>query len=273
MITVSSSCLKRYYKDHTKPKRSIDMQATEFSPLLEKVAKKEHEHNLACQECALYRICLPLGLHSNDLAQLDKIIKRSQTLARGQNLFATTSPFQSIFVVRSGSFKTTIMAKDGREQVTGFYFPGEFVGLDAIYQQAYQSNARALESSTVCELPFENLQEIGEGMPQLQVQMMTRLSKELSNDKSLMFLLGKKTAEEKLATFLLSLSKRFGERGFSADNFQLSMSRSDIANHLGLAIETVSRLFTRFNDQGLIQADGKALTLVSKEGLEALCGQ
>jgi CRP/FNR family transcriptional regulator len=248
------------------------MSSGDIAPLLKDYAKAEHEHNLACEECALYRLCLPLGLHSKDLAQLDKIIKRSQTFSRGKSLFSLSSPFTSIFVVRSGSFKTTINAKDGREQVTGFYFPGEFIGLDAIYSQAYQSSARALESSTVCELPFENLQEIGAGMPQLQVQMMTRLSKELSSDKSLMFLLGKKTAEEKLATFLLSLSKRFEDRGFSAETFQLSMSRGDIANHLGLAIETVSRLFTRFNEEGYIQIENKSLTISDKDRLEALCG-
>jgi CRP/FNR family transcriptional regulator len=174
--------------------------------------------------------------------------------------------------VRSGAFKTTVAATDGREQVTGFYFPGEFIGMDAIYEQAYKSNAKALESSSVCELPFEKLQELGASMPQLQVQMMSRLSKELSGDKTLMFMLGKKTAEEKLATFLLSISKRFQDRGFSAKDFQLSMSRGDIANHLGLAVETVSRLFTRFQDEGLIATHNKVISLRDVERLKQLCG-
>ncbi len=247
-------------------------QLNNVTPLFKDLAKVEHEHNLACQECSLYRLCLPLGLHNNDLAQLDKILKRTQNYARGQSLFSSDSPFNSIFVVRSGSFKTTVQASDGREQVTGFYFPGEFIGMDAIYQQAYQSTAKALESSSVCELPFDRLQELGATMPQLQVQMMSRLSKELSGDKSLMFLLGKKTAEEKLATFLLSLSRRFQDRGFSANDFQLSMSRSDIANHLGLAVETVSRLFTRFQDEGLIQIQNKAISLQDSDKLKQLCG-
>ena len=247
-------------------------QANNVTPLFRDLAKVEHDHHIACQECSLYRLCLPLGLHSNDLVQLDKVIKRSQGLNRGQALFGTDTPFKSIFVVRSGSFKTTVQASDGREQVTGFYFPGEFVGLDAIYQQEYQSSAKALESSSVCELPFDKLQEFGATMPQLQLQMMTRLSKELSGDKSLMFLLGKKTAEEKLATFLLSLSKRFQDRGFSARDFQLSMSRGDIANHLGLAIETVSRLFTRFQDEGLIMIQQKSISLLDHDKLKKLCG-
>jgi CRP/FNR family transcriptional regulator len=121
-------------------------------------------------------------------------------------------------------------------------------------------------------LPFDRLQDIGANMPQLQVQMMSRLSKELSGDKSLMFLLGKKTAEEKLATFLLAISKRFQDRGFSAKEFHLSMSRGDIANHLGLAVETVSRLFSRFQDEGLIQIENKSIQLIDIEKLNNLCG-
>jgi CRP/FNR family transcriptional regulator len=247
-------------------------QLNNVTPLFRDLAKVEHDHNIACQECALYSLCLPLGLHSDDLAQLDKIINRSQSYSRAQSLFSTETPFDSIFVVRSGSFKTTVQASDGREQVTSFYFPGEFIGMDAIHGKAYQSTAKALESSTVCALPFNRLQEFSATMPQLQAQMMSRLSKELSGDKNLMFLLGKKTAEEKLATFLLSISKRFQDRGFSAKDFQLSMSRGDIANHLGLAVETVSRLFTRFQDDGLIKIQNKAISLVDSDKLKHLCG-
>lgn len=247
-------------------------QLNNVTPLFKDLAKVEHDHQIACQECALYRLCLPLGLHNNDLAKLDSIIERSKSLSRGQSLFNAETPFKSVFVVRSGCFKTTVDAVDGREQVTGFYFPGEFIGMDAIYQQAYQSSAKALETSTVCELPYDKLQQFSATIPQLQTQMLNRLSKELSGDKSLMFLLGKKTAEEKLATFLLSLSRRFQERGFSARDFQLSMSRGDIANHLGLAIETVSRLFSRFQDEGLIRIQNKGLTLLDTEKLKQLCG-
>lgn len=247
-------------------------QATNVTPLFNDLAKIERDHTVACQECSLYRLCLPLGLHNNDLVRLDTIIKRSQNYKRGHTLFTDEQPFKSLFVVRSGSFKTTISASDGREQVTSFYFPGEFIGLDAIHQSEYQSNAKALESSSVCELPYEMLQEIGEEMPQLQIQMLTRLSKELAGDKNLMLLLGKKTADEKLATFLLSLSKRFKERGFSATDFQLSMSRSDIANHLGLAVETISRLFSRFQEEGLISIAGKALSVKDVEKLKQICG-
>ncbi len=247
-------------------------QSNDIQPLIENLAKFEHEHQIACQDCSLYRLCLPLGLHRDDLLQLDKIIKRSQSYQRGQGLFDTNADFTSLYVVRSGSFKTTISASDGREQVTGFYFPGEFIGLDAIHLNAYQSNAVALESSTVCELPYDTLQDLGSNMPQFQLQLLTRISKELAGDKSLMLLLGKKTSDEKFATYLLSLSRRFSDRGFSAHEFQLTMSRSDIANHLGLAVETVSRLFSRFQGKGLIAINGKVISITDKDQIEALCG-
>ena len=247
-------------------------QMINVAPLFKDMAKLEHDHRVACQECALYRLCLPLGLHSKDLAQLDKIIKRSQNHKRGETLFTTEHAFKSLYVVRSGSFKTTISASNGRDQVTGFYFPGEFIGLDALYQASYQSNAKALETSSVCELPFDALQALGEAMPQLQIQLLSRLSKELSGDKSLMLLLGKKTADEKLATFLLSFSKRFSDRGFSASEFHLTMSRGDIANHLGLAVETVSRVFSRLQEEGLITIIGKEIVLRDIDKIKDLCG-
>ena len=247
-------------------------QTTNVTPLFNDLATIEHDRNVACHACSLYSLCLPLGLNNQDLVKLDSIIERSQNYKRGHALFNTEQAFKSLFVVRSGSFKTTISAAGGRDQVTGFYFPGEFIGLDAIHQQNYQSNAKSLESSSVCELPFDNMEELGKGMPQLQIQMLTRISKELAGDKSFMLLLGKKTADEKLATFLLSLSKRFQKRGFSATEFQLSMSRSDIANHLGLAVETISRLFSRFQEEGLISVAGKTLSMNDIEKLRQLCG-
>mgnify|MGYP002153685935 CR=1 FL=1 len=246
-------------------------QSNNITPLFNDLSKIEHEH-VACQDCSLYRLCLPLGLHNNDLMKLDKIINRSKDYKRGQPLFSDRDIFKSLYIVRSGSFKTTISASNGRDQVTGFYFPGEFIGLDAIHHDSYQSTAKALESSSVCELPYDHLQAIGQDMPQLQIQLLTRLSKELSSDKSLMLLLGKKTADEKLATYLLSLSKRFKDRGFSASDFQLSMSRGDIANHLGLAVETISRIFSRFQADGLISIAGKAISLRDMEKLKQLCG-
>ena len=226
---------------------------------------------VACDDCSLYSLCLPLGLNNQDLGRLDKIIDRNDSLPRGGVLFQAQMPFKSLYVVRSGSFKTTISTGNGHDQITGFYFPGEFIGLDAIYADAYQSTATALESSTLCALPFDRLTALGADIPPLQMHILRRSSKELANDKSLMLLLGKKSADAKLATYLLSLSARFQERGFSSTEFRLSMPRKDIANHLGLAVETISRLFTRFQKQNLITINNKHIKLLNLPQLKALC--
>ena len=226
---------------------------------------------VACGNCSLYSLCLPLGLNNDDLDRLDEIIERKTRYQRHDILFQQGSHFTSLFVVRSGTFKTIVTDLNGREQITGFYFPGEFIGLDAIYAENYLSTATALETSTLCVLPFERLQELGTDIPQLQINMLRRSSKEMANDKSLMILLGKNNAEAKLATYLLSLSARFQERGFSATKFRLSMPRKDIANHLGLAVETISRLFSRFKARELISVSGKTLTLLNIPELQSLC--
>ncbi len=228
---------------------------------------------VACDSCSLYSLCLPLGLNDSDLSQLDQIIDRKEHYQRNDILFRADTPFTSLFVVRSGTFKTTVTDSNGHEQITGFYFPGEFIGLDAIYTESYQATATAIETSTLCTLPFDRLQALGADIPQLQINILRRSSKELSNDKSLMILLSKNNADAKLATYLLSLSARFQERGFSASKFRLSMPRKDIANHLGLAVETISRLFARFQKEQLITVAGKSITLVDLPKLQALCDQ
>ena len=247
-------------------------QTSNIQPLIEDLAKREQEQQIACEDCSLYRLCLPLGLHRDDLLLLDEIVMRSGNYQAKQSLFTATEAFSTLFVVRSGSFKTMISTSNGREQVTWFYFPGEFVGLEALHMPSYQSSAVALETSSICALPYQKVQALGEKLPRLQSQLLNRLSKELAGDKNFMLLLGKKTSEEKLATYLLSLSKRFELRGFSAKQFVLTMSRSDIANHLGLAVETISRVFTKFQDDGLIKTEGKVVSLAEIERLQALCG-
>tara|TARA_R110002111_G_scaffold259217_1_gene329012 strand:+ start:884 stop:1360 length:477 start_codon:yes stop_codon:yes gene_type:complete len=156
------------------------LQSDTISPLIEDLAKLENKHQVACQACALYRLCLPLGLHREDLILLDQLVKRRQDYKRRQALFNTNDSFNALYVVRSGSFKTTISTINGREQVTGFYFPGEFIGLDAIHMPVYQSTAVALESSSVCAVPFDSLQTLGESLPRLQIQLLTRLSRGIS---------------------------------------------------------------------------------------------
>ncbi len=212
---------------------------------------------VACKDCNLFQLCLPVGIDEQELEELDSIIKRRRPLKRGDHLFQVGSPFQSIYAVRSGSIKTYTPTEDGYEQVTGFHLPGELLGLDAINLEHHPCAAKALETTSLCEIPFNRLEELSTHLPSLQHQLLKIMSKEILHDQSLLMLLGKKSAEERLAALLLSLSTRYQQRGFSPTDFYLSMSRNDIGNYLGLAVETVSRLFSRFQEEGVLEVQRK----------------
>ncbi|MEJ2345932.1 MAG: fumarate/nitrate reduction transcriptional regulator Fnr [Gammaproteobacteria bacterium] len=227
---------------------------------------------VACKQCMLHQLCLPIGIDGGDLDRLEQIIHRSRPLKRGEHLFNQGEGFRSIYAVRSGSLKTYTISDTGQEQITGFHLPGELVGLDAIVSEHHPCAARALETTSYCEIPFDRLEELSGHLPSLRHQLLRLMSKEILRDQELLMLLGKRTAEERLATLLVSLSARFKERGFSAQEFHLSMSRNDIGNYLGLAVETVSRLFTRFQDQELMEVNGKHVRLLDAGALSRLTG-
>lgn len=222
---------------------------------------------VACEKCSLHQLCLPLGLASEDVEKLDKIIKRKRPLQRGEYLFQCEDDFNAIYAIRSGSFKTFTTTSEGEEQITGFHLPGELVGFDALTNGTHRADARALETSSVCEIPYDRLEELSMAIPGLQRQLLRIMSREILEDQDLMIWLGKKTAEERLALLLLRISDRFRARGFSPVDFNLSMSRTDIANYLGLAVETVSRLFTRFQESGLLTVERKHVVIHNLERL------
>ena len=211
-----------------------------------------------------------MGLDPEDMDRLDRIIKRSRPLHRGDHLFRESDAFHCLYIVKTGSVKTYAPSEDGGEQVLGFHLPGELIGLDAIENANHKCSAKVLETSAICEIPFGHLEELSTSMPSLQHQMYRLLSREISQDESMLTLLGKNNAEERLAAFLLSLSGRFKRRGFSPYDFYLSMSRHEIGNYLGLAVETVSRLFTRFQDEGLLEVERKHIQLLDLQRLENL---
>jgi CRP/FNR family transcriptional regulator len=227
---------------------------------------------VACRNCSLSSLCLPMGLASEDVERLDEIVKRTRPLHRGDFLFRDGDRFRSLYVVKTGSVKTFAPSPEGGEQVLGFHLPGEIIGLDAIDKDAHACSAKVLETSAICEIPFTRLEELTAIIPSLQHQMYRLLSKEIGHDTDMLLLLGKKNAEERLAAFLLSMSKRLHKRGLSATDFYLSMSRHEIGNYLGLAVETVSRLFTRFQEDGLMRVDRKHIQLKDVNALEALVG-
>lgn len=216
---------------------------------------------VTCPHCSLYGVCSIPGLDPNRKNRLDSVIKRRQPLQRGDTLFQVHEPFQSIYCVKSGSVKTYFTTADGEELITGFYMPGELVGLEALSVGHSDATARALETSSFCEIPMDQLQELAEEIPALQRRLLDLMSLEIAHLQTLTVLLSRKSAEERIATFLLSLSSRLGYRGFSPKEFHLRMTRNDIGNYLGLAVETVSRVFTRFNDSGLITVRRRYVTL------------
>lgn len=225
---------------------------------------------VACQNCSLASLCLPMGLTPADVEKLEAIVKRSRPLRRGDHLFEASAPFRSLYAIKTGSVKTYTLGPDGTEQVLGFHLPGELVGMDAIQNEQHRCSARVLETTTVCELPFGRLEDLAGHVPSLQHQLFRLLSKEISQENDMMALLGRSPAEERLASFLLGMSDRYRRRGFSPREFILSMSRQEIGSYLGLALETVSRLFTRFQDDGILRVERKHIEIVDMDRLKAI---
>lgn len=193
-------------------------------------------------------------------------------MSRGSHIFRVGDNFQAVYAVRSGSVKTYTLGNDGNEQVTGFHLPGELVGLDAISTDEHPCAAITLETTSLCPIPFTQLQALSSSIPSLGKQMLRIMSKEILTDEHHLMILGKKSAEERLASMLLSLSKRFHQRGFSATEFNLTMSRNDIGNYLGLAVETVSRVFTRFQEQQILSAQRKFIQIHQITKLQEISG-
>lgn len=225
---------------------------------------------VACRNCGLAGLCLPLGLESGDVERLDAIIERNKPLHRGHHLFQMGDTFRNLYVVKTGTIKTYTQCPNGSEQVVGFHLPGEVIGLDGIELNRHGCSAKALETSAICELPFERLEELTAELPSLQHQIFRLMSKEITKDTSLLILLGNSTAEERLAAFLLSLSSRFHSRGFSGTEFHLSMSRQEIGSYLGLALETVSRLFTHFQESKILEVNRKYVVILDPDRLAGI---
>lgn len=211
-----------------------------------------------------------MGLDQGDIERLDKIVNRSKPYHRNDYLFREGDTFKGIYAVKTGSIKTYVSREDGSDQVLGFHLPGEIIGLDAIESGVHGCTAKILETTAVCLIPYEKLEKLSVEIPSLQHQMFRLMSREISNESSMLILLGKKNADERLATFLLSLSQRYKQRGFSSQEFNLSMSRNEIGNYLGLAVETISRLFTRFQDEGILKVERKHVELIDIEALKRI---
>ena len=215
----------------------------------------------ACSSCSLRELCLPIGLEASDMDRLDRLVTRRKQIQRGEHVFRVGVPFQFLFAIRTGFFKTYELQEDGQEHITGFHMAGEIIGMDAISSDQNTCNAVALEDSELCEIPFPQLEGLCREIPALQHQFHKLMSREIIRDHGIMMLLGGMRTEERLAAFLLNLSQRYAARGYSASEFHLRMTRAEIGHYLGMKLETVSRTLTKFQEQGLIAVNNKHIEL------------
>jgi len=226
-----------------------------------------------CSSCSLRELCLPVGLSVEEMRELEQLVLVRRPVKRGEYLFRANDPFDSLYAVRVGFFKTKVLLEDGREQVTGFHMAGELIGLDGIGTERHTCDAVALENSDVCVIPFERLEHLSREMEALQRHFHKIMSREIVREHGVMMLLGSMRAEERLAAFLLNLSQRLLLRGYSPTEFNLRMTRDEIGSYLGLKLETVSRVLSRFQDEGLIAVAQKNIGIKNAAGLRAVVGR
>lgn len=241
-------------------------------PVVLKPAALTAKAAVACSSCCLKGVCLPCDLGGRDLDRFDAIATAKRRIGREASLYHGGDAFVSLYAIRSGAFKTVGVSCQGDEKITGFYLAGEMLGLEAINIGRHGYSAIALEDSEVCAIPFAALEKMTLAVPALQHQLFRVLSSDIARDQGLMLLLGSMSAEQRLAAFLLGLSRRYQRLGFAADRFILRMTREEIGNYLGLTLETVSRLLSRFQREGLIGVHQREIELKNAGSLRDLVG-
>lgn len=227
----------------------------------------------ACSSCNLHDLCLPRGMSDAEVAELERIVAHSRPYARGKTVFRADQPFRAIYVARSGAIKTYTLGSDGVEQIIGFHLPGEVIGLDGMIEHRHQVTAQVLEMASVCEVPFDLLEHAAARVSALQHQLMRLMSREIVGKEQQLLTLGDHSPERRLALLLLDLSQRFAHRGFSPAEFNLPMSRQDIAAYLRLAAETVSRAFGKLQRDGLVDVNARLVRIADCGALAAFAGQ
>ena len=225
---------------------------------------------VSCQRCSLRHLCLPKELTNGDVEKLDDLMERHSPLQRGEFLFRQGDRYRSLYVVRSGSFKTHHLHKDGTESILGFHLPGEIIGLTGLGNGEYHTSAIALERATICELPLHRLHDLAKLLPSLNGQLYKIMSDRITEDQEMLMNLREHTAQERLASFVMSLAQRFKHRGFSSDNIVLSMTRQDIANFLGLTLETVSRTLAKLEKKGILGIERRNIHILDNDRLHKL---
>ncbi len=229
-----------------------------------------HTIKVACSSCNLRELCLPMGLNAEEMLKLDHVISTRKRIKRGAALFNVGDKFTALYAVRSGFFKTCVTTADGRDQVTGFQMTGEIIGMDGIVSDHHSCDAVALEDAEVCIMPFDQVEALSREFTTLQHHVHKILSREIVRDHSVMLLLGSMRAEERLAAFLLNLVQRLHARGFSQSEFVLRMTREEIGSYLGMKLETVSRTFSKFAEDGIIDVKQRHVHIKNVDALRQI---
>ncbi|MFZ3128216.1 MAG: fumarate/nitrate reduction transcriptional regulator Fnr [Rhodoferax sp.] len=222
---------------------------------------------VACSNCNLRELCMPLGLTPSELDRVEDVVASRRKIKRGSTLFRNGEKFTSLFAIRTGFFKTCVASEDGRDQVTGFQMAGEVIGLDGIVHDHHTCDAVALEDAEVCIMPFDRIEELSREINSLQRHVHKIMSREIVRENGVMLLLGSMRAEERLAAFLLNLVQRLHARGFSQSELVLRMTREEIGSYLGLKLETVSRTFSRFVEDGIIEVKQRHVRILNTDAL------
>ena len=225
---------------------------------------------VACSNCNLRELCMPMGLSEQELRRVDELVAVRRTVKRGASLFHNGEKFTSLYAIRTGFFKTTVNTEDGRDQITGFQMAGEIIGLDGIVNELHTCDAIALEDAEVCVLPFDRIEEISREINSLQRHVHKIMSREIVREHGVMLLLGSMRAEERLAAFLLNLVQRLQARGFSKSELILRMTREEIGSYLGMKLETVSRTFSKFADDGMVEVKQRHIHICDADALKRI---
>jgi CRP/FNR family transcriptional regulator, anaerobic regulatory protein len=225
---------------------------------------------VACSNCNLRELCMPLGLNQDELDRIDGLVAVRRKVKRGATLFRNGETFTALYAIRTGFFKTSITTEDGRDQVTGFQMAGEIIGLDGIVNEHHTCDAVALEDAEVCEMPFDRIEELSREVTSLQRHVHKIMSREIVREHGVMLLLGSMRAEERLAAFLLNLVQRLHARGFSQSELVLRMTREEIGSYLGLKLETVSRTFSKFAEDGMVEVKQRHIRILDTEALKRI---
>ncbi len=245
--------------DVQRPPRTAEMQVP-----------AESSFKVACSNCNLRELCLPIGLSTAEMNRLDGMVATRKKIKQGGHLFSSGDPFTTLYAIRTGFFKTCVVSEDGREQVTGFQMAGEIMGLDGIVSDHHNCNAIALEDAEVCVMPFNHVEDLSREIPVLQRHVHKIMSREIVRENGVMMLLANMRAEERLAAFLLNLLQRLHARGYSKSELILRMTREEIGSYLGMKLETVSRTFSKFSDEGIIEVKQKNIRILDHEKLQTI---